>query len=397
MKRLWENYRCNENGNFAIMFSVVISLLVLAVAVVIETTRMQGAHRVLQDMADSAALSGAYIAKTDIQGREQSVRENIRFHQAYIPDLGLATNAKVKFDDDKEEVRVTIPRELPTFFGGILKRKSHKVLVESTVSYKSEAIDPISISFALDVSGSMGFNTDTGAVKLDVLKQSTKILFTELEDASPRPDLLRETVRTGMSAYNLDVVSKEEMGWGWTHLENSVDNLIAEGATNSAPALKNAYEQLKYDRIFRKSHDPKFNIDILREYVVFMTDGDNNKPDWDQESAEICQEMQADGIEIYSIAFTAPEKGQLLLLDCASWNNGAAPEDYDDDDDGKKSKKKNKCLGNGSKGKGKALGHCKKKENKSKYFFDADDAKAFKAAFSAIGTEIAQNTIRIKS
>jgi len=62
-----------------------------------------------------------------------------------------------------------------------------------------------------------------------------------------------------------------------------------------------------------------------------------------------------------------------------------------------KNKKKNKCLGNGSKGKGKAVGHCKKKENKSKYFFDADDAKAFKAAFSAIGTEIAQNTIRIKS
>lgn len=407
MLSMWNLYCRDERGNFGIMFSVIVGMLILGAAVVIETSRMYGQKAVMQDMADTAALSGAYIAKTDIQGRDEAVRQNIKFHQDYVPDQGLATNATVDFDDVNEQVTVTIPRSFPSFFSGILGREDIVVAASTTVSYKSEAVDPVSIAFALDVSGSMGDSTNSGAVKIDVLKQSTKLLFDELEEASERPELLQDSVRTGMTAYNTEVVSTEDMRWGWQHLENSVDALIANGGTNSTPALSNAYDQITYDRTVRKSLDPKFELDKLREYVVFMTDGYNqgsNEDLWNEESKALCETMRADGIEIYSIAFAAPEKGQILLLDCASWNSGQAPEEeYDDDDDDENGNNGNgngndnvdKCLNNGANETGKALGLCKKKEDKSKYFFDAEDAAAFKEAFESIGKEIAQNTIRI--
>lgn len=390
MKNICKQYKRDENGNFAIIFAICIGILVLAIAVVIETSRMYGARTALQDMADSAALSGAYIAKTDIAGRDKTVRESIKFHQAYVPDMGLANNATVKFDDVNEEVSVTVPRTFSSFFGGILGQDKIVVSAKSIVSYRSEALDPVSIAFALDVSGSMGANTNIGAIKIDVLKQSTKLLFNELEAGAARPDLLVDAIRTGMSAYNTDVVSTQMMGWGWTHLENAVDNLVAAGGTNSTPALENAYDQLKFDRAFRASDDSKFQQHKLREYVVFMTDGDNNQPVWDDESAAMCRVMRGEGIEIYSIAFTAPEKGQLLLLDCASYDSGVEP------DAAAAAAQNDKCMNNGSQGKGKALGHCKDKwDEKSKYYFDADDAAAFKDAFASIGKEIAQNTIRV--
>lgn len=409
MKSLWRKYCRNTQGNFGILFSVVIGVLALGVAVAIEVSQMHGQRAALQDMADSAALSGAYIAKTDVQGREQTVRENIKFHQAYVPDLGLSTNAVVNFDDDNEEVSVTIPRSYESFFSGLIGKKNIKVSATTTVSYRSEAVDPVSIAFALDVSGSMGDFTNTGAVKLAVLKQSTKLLFDELEEASEKPELLQTSLRTGMTAYNTSVVATENFHWGWSHLESSVDALIANGGTNSTPALQGAYDQLKYDRSFRTSNDPKFQMSKLREYVIFMTDGDNNQPVWDTDSQAICETMRADGIEVYSIAFTAPEKGQLLLLDCASWNSGVEPTDKseyednpnDNEDDNydieidANGKKKKKCKAASLTANGRAKGRCKKEEEKSDFFFDAENAEAFKSAFARIGKEIAQNTIRI--
>jgi len=120
----------------------------------------------------------------------------------------LAEKAVVDFDDEAKilEVAVEIPRSLNSFFGGIIGSDTLSVSAKSVVSYRNES-DPLSLAFALDVSGSMGYKTDTGAVKLDVLKQSTKLLFKELEEASDQPELLDQAIRTGMSAYNTNVVN----------------------------------------------------------------------------------------------------------------------------------------------------------------------------------------------
>jgi len=289
------------------MFAIAGGLLIFGIAVVIEVNRMHGTRTILQDMSDSAALSGAYIARTDIDGREEAVRDNIRFHQEFIPDLALAENAVINFDDTVEqvEVSITIPRTFSSFFGGILGRDEFTVSASSIATYRTEDIDPISIVFALDVSGSMGDNAGSGGPKIEVLKQSVSLLFDELEEAAPSVTILEQALRTGMSAYNSDLVVTGDMGWGSNHLLSSIGSLVAQGGTNSTPALQNSYTQLKNDRSVR-SADEK-----LHEYVIFMTDGDNNEIIYDEESAALCREMRADNIEIYSIAFAAPENGQL--------------------------------------------------------------------------------------
>jgi len=405
MKRSLKRFLNDSSGNFAIMGAIFTGTLILVGGSAIELSRMVSMKAELQGIADSSALAGAYIAKNEIGQREEHVRSNILLNQSDIDDISLSQNAIVTFDDATEEVTVEIPTSFPSLFGGMLGSKMLDVSAKSIVSYKTEKIDPLTIAFALDVSGSMGWGTigegqaATGTAKIDILKQSTKILFDEIEAGTPNPDLLPDAIRTGMSAYNTGLVDV-----GWTHLESAVDGLVAQGGTNSTPALESAYTQIKDDRMFRVSFDPSFKPSRHREYVIFMTDGDNNQVIWDEETAQTCKTMREDGIELFSIAFTAPEKGEILLLDCASWNDGVEKTDplYADDfaklvDDDEN----DKCMNNGAKGKGKALGHCKDKEDKegdkSAYYFDASDALTFKAAFARIGKDIANLTIRVKS
>ncbi len=380
----------------------------------IEISRMVSLKTQLQDMADSAALIGAYSARNEFSQREERVRENIFFNQKGLTDQSISANSIITFNDEAEEVTVQIPTQMNMFFGGVLGQDIQNINVESTASYKTEKVDPVTIAFALDVSGSMGWNAGSGAPKIDVLKQSTKILFDEIEAGTPNPALLPESIRTGMSAYNTDIVDVQAMNWGWAHLEGAVNSLFANGGTNSTPALESAYKQIRDDRQFRKTHDPSFIESSHREYVVFMTDGDNNQVLWDEESAQICNTMRNDGIELFSIAFAAPEKGEVLLLDCASWNDGVEkPDDPEMESFEELSKNPNdKCakpgengnalgLANGNSGGGKSLGHCRAKEakeiDKSEYYFDAENETTFKQAFARIGKEIANLTIRTKS
>ena len=414
MKDLFKDYHKNTDGNFSIMASIFMGALLLVGGGAIEISRMISLKTQLQDMADSAALIGAYSARNEFSQREERVRENIFFNQQGLEDQSISANATIIFNDNTEEVTVQIPTQMPMFFGGILGQEIQNINVESVASYKTEKIDPVTIAFALDVSGSMGWNAGSGAPKIDVLKQSTKILFDEIEAGTPNPDLLPDSIRTGLSAYNTDVVDVQAMNWGWKHLEGAVNALFADGGTNSTPALESAYKQITDDRKFRKSNDPGFNAANHREYVVFMTDGDNNQVLWDEESAQICNTMRNDGIELFSIAFAAPEKGEVLLLDCASWNDGVEKADDPEMESFEELSKNpnDKCakpgqngnaqgLANGNNGGGKALGHCTAKEakedDKSEYYFDAENAATFKQAFARIGKEIANLTIRTKS
>lgn len=419
-----KSYFNNTSGNFAILAALFTGALVLIGGAAIETSRMISIRAEIQDMADAAALAGAYVAKNKLGNREAHVRESILLNQSDLNDLDPSGNAIISFDDETEEVSVEIPVKFTSFFGGVLGNKFLNARASSVVSFKTEKIDPVTIAFALDVSGSMGWGTigegaaATGTSKIDLLKQSTRILFNELEAGSPNPDLLVDSIRTGMSAYNTILVDDQAMNWGWMHLEGAVDALFANGGTNSTPALDNAYIQIKDDRIFRKNHDSKFNPSTHREYVIFMTDGDNNEVIADEETAQTCQAMRNDGIELFSIAFTAPEKGEVLLLDCASWNDGVEKADDPELKDfqslaGENDANRTNCarananaLANANpnglaNGNGLGGGHCqakkKKEEDKSEYYFDAENAESFKAAFARIGKEIANLTIRVKS
>ena len=49
-----------------------------------------------------------------------------------------------------------------------------------------------------------------------------------------------------------------------------------------------------------------------------MTDGDNNSTSDDTSTKATCTAAKEDGMEIYTVAFMAPTRGQNLLKECAS-------------------------------------------------------------------------------
>jgi len=80
--------------------------------------------------------------------------------------------------------------------------------------------------------------------------------------------------------------------------------------------MSTAYARLKA-ATENTAHKNK-NGQIPTKYLVFMTDGDNNSTSDDTSTKATCTSDKADGIEIYTVAFMAPTRGQTLLKDCAS-------------------------------------------------------------------------------
>ncbi|NNC36386.1 MAG: VWA domain-containing protein [Hyphomonadaceae bacterium] len=385
----------DECGGFAIAFAVSVAMLILGIAVSMDFRHMASTRATLNDLADSAALAGAKIADIDDDERREIVEEMIETNAKTNGRAFSLGEPTIIFDDDAREVTVRLDASLEMLMMGMTGNKNMNLSGTSVVGYQTLEIDPVSIAFALDVSGSMGDVTTDGRTKIEVLKTSTASLFDAVEDSLPDPSLLEDKIRSGMSAYNTKMVEEFPMDYGWSGLESDVNALVAGGGTNSTPALQNAYNQLKNDPV---------QPDNLRQFVIFMTDGDNNQPVWDEESAELCWQMRNEGIEIFSVAFAAPDKGQYLLVDCASPNGTKK---------GKKGKKGNNGNGNGNgngnnsgpgnNGQGNAYGHFKnkkdledRKKDKSDYYFDAADAKAFEDAFKSIGQEIGELNIVIK-
>lgn len=387
--KMWVDFKTSNAGNVSLMIAIVLAVCGVCIGAAIDGAKLMSVYDRSSSVADAAALAGASASESGNAERMAVVRAYIEANAFKISPGVISGEPTIVFDDSKETVTVIVPTTVSLAFGGFLGARDKPVGATSAATYLKNSIDPVSIAFALDVSGSMQLNASGGGTKIDVVKRSTKSLFKAIENGTDNPVKLKKVLRSGMSAYNTDLVTSLPMSWGWDALESSVDLLSATGGTNSAPALANSYNQLLNDRSFRAANDPNFNRKRLKEYVIFMTDGDNNQPNFDIESMQLCFDMRAEGIEIYSVAFEAPEKGELLLVECASPDEG-------EEGPGFSNKDPSKCMNNGANGKGKALGHCSNRTTKNDHYFDADDAKAFEAAFKRIGEEIVRSNVRLK-
>ena len=56
----------------------------------------------------------------------------------------------------------------------------------------------------------------------------------------------------------------------------------------------------------------------FQKIIVLMTDGENNATSSDQKTLDTCTAAKAAGVQIYTVAFMAPQRGQDLLQSCAS-------------------------------------------------------------------------------
>jgi Flp pilus assembly protein TadG len=150
--------------------------------------------------------------------------------------------------------------------------------------------------------------------RLEALKTASASLYAQFDAADPT----QTYVRTGISAYASSVKGYRSMEWGTSSAASYTTTLSASGGTASTDSVKWAYEQLRSSNTTEtNAHTSKNGQDPSR-FILFMTDGNNNRSSDDTSTRSYCDLAKNDGIEIFSVAFDAPSGGEALLSYCAT-------------------------------------------------------------------------------
>ena len=373
MKKLFADFKKNEQGNVALMFGGGLFLMIGTLALAIDISKAYSLRSSLTDIADSAALAGAYVATTDVDNRETIVQEVIDFHLVGTAFKNMQPT--IAFDDSTSLLQVTLHGHVETSFAGIFGVSKVDVTGQSVTSYGQNDLAPVSMAFVLDVSGSMNQSSSSGGSKIDALQSSVETMFNVIEASAQRKDLLQTKVRTGMTAFDIGLVNEHTvpMGNGWTSVEHEVFQLNPGGDTNTTPAFNLAYQMLA---------DDIQNGDNLRKFIILMSDGENDDLAENANTLLLCDQAKAEGLKVFSVAFEAPPLGQDLLRGCASGNNNVIGNDTAND-------------GSISAPGAVTLDAPTAVIGDRQYYFDAQNAHELEAAFRQIGEEIGKFEPRI--
>ncbi|OCW58439.1 TadE/TadG family type IV pilus assembly protein [Hoeflea olei] len=354
----------SRDGNFAMMASLLLPVIFVAGSLVLDTTNALSMKTSLQNAADSAALATAsQLAEGEITEGEAEAYA-INFFNAQISGDasqydGFSATPSVKLSKTgtgattlwKVEVDVTGSQTtsgLSQFTG----RRSIDVTIAATSESGSDGTDrsPLSMMLVLDHSGSMkeasgstrteqqtncywswsGYrcytqNVTVDVPKMDVLKQAVTDLVDHIKEADPTD----EYARMGAVAYNSQTGSGDKLAANWnkSKVTSFTNALVADGGTNSEPAMKWATEQISSSTEVN-AHFSKNGSKEPKKYIVFMTDGQNDfgrgsYNEWladeaDKQTLKYCAQAKAANVTVYTVAFQAPPRGKQLLLACAS-------------------------------------------------------------------------------
>lgn len=382
----------NRQGNFGLMAALLLPVLLASGGVAIDVTNMMMAKNHLQDATDSAALAAssalANEAATQAQAKlmatefvktqmrnwkssGMSPEEQAAFNEAFARGTSVDIVEQKAALGNAKTYDITVTSTFTLSLNGmtrLLGRDSVEIATISKSFGSSEAKNALSMYLVLDQSGSMGEMTNTvdpanptrkcGSktcpnylTKIASLKLATASLLTQLKTADPSTSL----VRTGAVSYSTSMLPPVNTDWGVTKVMTYVNALPASGSTDSSDAIETAYQALK-DSGETKWHASK-NGQVPKRFIVFMTDGDNNvyqnkssSTGADKATKKTCVEAKKNGIEVYTIAFMAPSRGQGLLKSCATTGN---------------------------------------------HYFSAEDADELTAAFKYIGEKAANMTVRL--
>lgn len=152
------------------------------------------------------------------------------------------------------------------------------------------------------------------STKIEALKTAAASLYAQFSAADPT----KTYVRTGLSAYSSSVQGYTPMEWGTSSAASYTATLSANGGTASTDSVKWAYNQLKSSNTTEANAHTSKNGQVPSRFILFMTDGSNNRSSDDTSTKSYCDLAKDDGIEIFSVAFDAPSAGEALLSYCAT-------------------------------------------------------------------------------
>ena len=379
-------------------------MLTLAAAVAIDFSKMQSSQSTLQDIADSATLSAAIAAnKKNIDGssvdRVAATRAILAAHITNLDPQIKLSDPIITFDDATQEVTVELRAQRQMFFSGVLGQSEKPISASSAASYEVSEINPVSLAFVVDVSGSMGWcpgQEENGGQcppgeqpRIVTLQEAVVELFNQIENGNLSIAELRDKIRTGIWTYRDVEATFRPMSDGWQHVETFVRTLRATGGTHSTDAFQSALEALD-------AETNTVNHPNHKKIIVFMTDGANNDDQSTEETEDFCARAKEQGVKIFSVAFAAPIRGENLLLQCASPNDDEEISDPGGFDfDTTEERVDDNCDNYTDPNDGESNGRKNCEKNKNENYFDADNEEEFKAAFAEIGAELGKINTRL--
>lgn len=368
----------DRRGNFAAMTAILLPVLLGAGGISIDVTKMIMTKTRLQDAADSAALAAASALANKGYTVEKAKLLAIQFLAAQMregSDLGDEV-AKAKDAEITSGTSIDI-REVATVGTGktfvinmtarysmdlnpltrLLVKDKATLTASTSAESATESKNALSMFLVVDRSGSMSFKTNEIASKTEAcqnytesnwgeypnlktskpcytkkigaLKLAVASLATQLNTADPK----KELVRTAAVSYNDNMQTETQFAWGSDGALAYVNALpsIPTGGTDSHAAFAKAFDKLVPSDSTKETentaHKQK-NGQMPTKYIVFMTDGDNtayngsssssNGKKSDTETRQYCDKARAAKVEVYTVAFMAPARGQSLLKYCAT-------------------------------------------------------------------------------
>jgi len=345
----------NCAGNFGLTTAILLPVAAATAGVALDFNTMVQIRSALQDSADSAVLSAANaLAKNDTMSDEAALDLAQKFLKAQffnvIPDAsrnstdqqsakdplaGAVGNVERKTSTSGKtfDVSLNTSYTMPTNgMTALLGWKEVTISVTASARATTESKNALSMFLVLDRSGSMGEDTSTinaaqplkcgntrctftvpnYVLKIDALKLAVANLTTQLTTADPQSMY----VRTAAVSYNASMQTPTSFEWGTARALTYVRALTATGGTDSSGAMSRAYQEV-IKTSETTAHKNKNGQDPSR-FIVFMTDGDNNNSSADTSTRATCDAAKAAGVQIFTVAFMAPTKGQTLLKNCAS-------------------------------------------------------------------------------
>lgn len=360
---LLRNFLGNKSGNLTVMAALILPVGLGAAGLALDMSKMITTKSALQNAADAAALAAASalankgitateakaLAADFVSGQMANHSQDAEKEKTAPFDFSSCTQVDVQEQATvgtakKYDVTVTTCYDVQySALSAFLGQSGGRLTVTSATESTTESKSALSMYLVLDRSGSMGeyTNTVSGTYtcrygrktytcykyydKITALRMAATNLMNQLATSDPTATY----IRTGAVSYNSAMQTPVNVNWGESHTKTYISNLTADGGTDSGMAFKTAYQAL-VAATEDTAHANK-NGQVPSKYIVFMTDGDNNYTSADTETKKWCDSARQAGIEVYSVAFMAPDRGRALLSYCATTAaHYFAAEDADD-------------------------------------------------------------------
>jgi Flp pilus assembly protein TadG len=303
------NFITDKSGNVAIIFSLTLVPIMFSVGISVDYSKIARIQSRLQETADTAAfhaikghVDGDYGEEEITEIARQMVTTNYNIHPS---DVDIQLN--VQSD--------TLTVHLETDYSTAFLKAFH--FGEVTITAKSEVVyeagkQPVSLFLVLDRSGSMAWTNNDGGSKMDSLQVAVNNMINELKASDPE----KKYIRMGAVAYNSSMWTPQSIRWNLDYANQYVQDMSANGGTDSSDAVIKAYNKLKKPAELSEHFNRNGSAPDL--VMIFMTDGNNNYSSDDTSTINTCNNAKSYGMEIYTVAFQAPSNGQQLLSNCAS-------------------------------------------------------------------------------